>query len=217
MKLSNEKLTYAILIVIILVGGTSVGLLAGNVIEHGESPTSSTQSVYSLTLIVQHHIFFNSSVGYQPAFFVLQNGTLENSSMIYVPAHTLIDLTIVSYDNGLSPLESAQYANVSGTVGGIQYVFNSTIPVNMGLNKTISTYFQVVKSENASNIAHTFTVPQLKLNIPLEPISTTFAQFYANTTGSFMWQCFAECGSGPYGTAGAMATPGWMTGTLVVY
>ena len=209
-------MTYSILIVIIVVGGVSVGLLAGNVIDHSSSSGTSGQSVYSLELVVQHGIHFNSSVGNQPAFFVLQNGTLVNSSFIYIPANTLIDLTVICYDNGPSTLENASYANVSGTVGGYEYVFNSTNPAGLNQSKTVSTYFTKAKSLNASNVAHTFTIPQLNLNIPLEPLSTTFAQFYANQTGSFLWQCFAECGSGPLAENGAMETPGWMMGTVVV-
>ena len=213
----SEKMTYSILIVIILVGGASVGLLAGNVIGHAPSASTTSESVYSLELIVQHGVNFNTSVGNQPVFYVLQNGTLENSSMIFIPSNTLIDLTVISYDNGPAPLENAMYANVTGTVGGFEYVFNSTNPNGMNASKVIPTYFKKATALNASNISHTFTIPQLNLNIPIEPISTTFAQFYANQTGSFLWQCFAECGSGPLGQNGAMETPGWMTGTVVVY
>ncbi len=213
----SEKIIYSILVVIILAGGASVGLLAGNAIGHTSSSSSTTQNIYSLTMVVQTDVQFNASVGGQPAFYVLQNGTLESSAMIYFPANTLIDLTIIDYDTGPAPLENNSYANVSGTVGGFEYVFNSTDPAGLNQSQVVTTYFQKATSINASNVAHTFTIPQLNLNLPLQPISTTITQFYLNQTGSYTWQCFAECGTGPLGQGASMETAGWMTGTVVVY
>jgi hypothetical protein len=122
-----------------------------------------------------------------------------------VPAHTLVIISITSYDNGTNPVPSA-YSQVVGTVGGTEKILRD------GTSTTVS-------SVSASLIAHTFTIVssggiQLNAAIPAapsvsDPLTVVFGTYF-NTTGSATWQCMAPCDSG------AMATPGLMTGTITV-
>jgi hypothetical protein len=115
-------------------------------------------------------------------------------------------LRITSYDDGTAPLTGAQtmYDRVQGTLGGTETVDGKP-----------------VSSLPNADVAHTFTVVGLGLNlgIPAAPTGgsvTVVARFVARRPGTFVWQCYAPCGSGPNSMGGAMSTMGWMEGTVRV-
>ena len=89
---------------------------------------------------------------------------------------------------------------------------------NNGLD--INAEQQYVTSVNASNISHTFTVIDSNshriLNIPVGPSTTINTIIEFTATGTFHWQCYVPCGSGSTGWDGAMSTPGWMEGNVIV-
>jgi plastocyanin len=133
---------------------------------------------------------------YQPADFT-------------VPKGATVDMTIYNYDDGTAPLPSstAMYAKATGvsdlTEGG-----------------------QPVTSVTAAQVSHTWTVPQLGINVPIgaapsatsgakQPLVVSFT-FTASKAGTFTWKCMAPCGSGSDGMSGAMATMGAMEGQLTV-
>lgn len=122
-----------------------------------------------------------------------------------VKAGSTVVLTIQSFDDGTAPLpQNSPYQKVSGTVGGSELIDG-----------------KAATSVPNTQIAHTFTIPALGLNvvIPAAPKGgsvTVTATFKTPKAGSFVWQCEAPCGTGPTGWGGAMITPGWMVGTITV-
>ena len=172
---------------------------------------------YVLTLVITTGNFYNSTFGDQPAFFVLGPNGLQSSANIVLPAHRLIKLIIVNYDDGTANLSSSEYDSVTGTANNQMTVVNNTL-----VNSTMSSAgiqiqgAQTVSSLTAGEIAHTFTVPSLGINVPIATSSTIVTYFMLNAPGTYTWLCMTACGAGPAGLEGAMATPGWMTGSLVV-
>ena len=215
----NEKAFYSIVIAIVVIGGIGVGIAYNH---QGATPVST--GAYNLDLVIIPGLYFNSSVTSQPAYFVLENGTLHSSANISIPSNRLIDLTIFDYDSGPGYGTPPVYTNVSGTIGGVVYVLNKTmINATNGGTSSIKILNNSIPVTNISeaNIAHTFTVPNLfgtgkDLNVPVGTQMVEFAQFYANVTGNYSWMCNVPCGSGPGSLEGAMATPGWMMGTFTV-
>ncbi len=115
-------------------------------------------------------------------------------------------LRITSYDDGPAPLTGAQmaYDTVRGTLGGVEEVDG-----------------KAVTHMANTDVAHTFTVPALRLNLPIPAAPTggtvtVVARFVASRAGSFLWQCYAPCGSGTGSMGGPMATTGWMEGRVQV-
>ena len=245
----SEKALYSIIIAIILVGGVGIGVAYyKEVSTTSTSPTS--EGTTSLTLLVSTQNWFkNASIARdQPAFFVVEpNGQLSSSAVITLPAHKLITLTIIDYDSGLSPIigpngtsNNSTYAKVTGTVGGVAYIYNGTSPyVNATLSGNSSNNISIIKgqgwavsslpwvggSSGGWEITHTFTIiqnGQIILNVPTfagtNPSggAVTVAQFYLNNTGTFPWQCYTPCGYLLNGWGGAMATAGWMFGVVQV-
>lgn len=126
-----------------------------------------------------------------------------------VPAHSLVTVTIRNFDSGQAQVPAA-YLRVQGTVGG-------TIAVAHGVRGNVAVLPVTHLSAVAANdVAHTFTVPALGLNVPIPPASTVTFSFRTGAAGSYAWQCFAPCGTGPTGWSGAMAALGYMQGHITV-
>lgn len=174
-----------------------------------------SQQLYSLTLVITTGNTYNSTVGAQPAYYVLTSHGLESSANISLPVNRLIELTIVNYDDGNANLTSPSYTNVQGTTNGtISYINNSNVNSSQGSKGIVVTGGQTVNSVPAADIAHTFTIPSLGINIPIPVSSTVTAFIKIDKAGTYAWLCETVCGSGTTGLEGAMSTPGWMTGDI---
>lgn len=217
-----------ILIVLVLIFGlASLGLGYGGaaVLGVGTVTTTTTQTTtavsqnasapYTLTLVITTANTFNSTVGDQPAYYVLDANGLQSSANISLPVDRPIRLIIFNYDDGNATLASPSYAEVNGTAGGtITYASDDL------MNSTeLATGIQIrgaqtVSSVSADQVAHTFTIPSLGLNVPIPVSATVVATFTIDHSGTFEWFCMTACGSGDNGLGGAMVTAGWMTGSV---
>ena len=148
----------------------------------------------------------------QPQFFVVGSGGLKSSANISLPAKMLIQLTIVSYDTPTA-VSTDQEGVVNGTVGGTVYLINGT---SASMSSMPEPWGNNVTSVSGASLAHTFTVPQLGINIPVVGGDTMIAYVFFSRPGTYTWICETPCGFGPTGSQGAMSTAGWMTGTITV-
>lgn len=226
MTTNSNVITVAAMIVLLTIGigigwgvqttvvQSSNGTVTTTVTQSGNQ--TGDQGPYSLTLVITTANSYNSTIGEQPAYYVLTPHGLESSANIALPVNRLIELTIVNYDDGNANLTSPAYANVQGTVNGtISYVSNSNANSTQGTSGIVVRGAQTVSSVAAADIAHTFTIPSLGINIPV-PLSSTVTTFIKiDKAGTYTWFCETVCGSGPDGLGGAMSTPGWMTGDVV--
>jgi hypothetical protein len=145
-------------------------------------------------------------------------GKWVHTTMWQLPAHTKINVTLYEYD-GPTTLRNQQLAVVTG-------VQNATVN-----GKAFSLY----GNTTGMGVAHTFSVPQLGINVPLpgagpasklcgaapcplsSPHNVVRFSFMTPGTGTYRWQCFIPCGLGYlYGNGGPMSTIGWMGGYLEV-
>lgn len=77
---------------------------------------------------------------------------------------------------------------------------------------------------DAAHISHTFTIPQLRLNVPIpgdpvgnsNQVTVTFTFHTPAKAGTYTFQCLVPCGTGDAGFDGPMATLGFMRGTVTV-
>lgn len=184
-----------------------------------QNTATNNSGPYAVTLIITTNNIYNQTIGDQPAYYLLENGSLHSSAVLNFPAGKTISLTIINYDDGPADV-AAQYSNVVGTTNNqISIVNDTNVNSSQGTSGISISGGAVVSSVPDSNIAHTFTVlgnsGQTILNIPIPPSSVVHATFTLNS-GNYNWQCEAACGSGSVGWGGAMSTPGWMTGTVSV-
>jgi hypothetical protein len=146
------------------------------------------------------------------------SGHWQHTTIFKVPAHTLVKVTIYQYD-GASGLRNGFLAKVQGTRGGVE-VING---------KAVSTI-------NPDDTAHTFSVPDLDINVPMpgvdanaknqcvvapctlaEAHNTITFSFVSPGPGTYRWQCFVPCALGfLYGNGGPMQTIGYMDGLIEV-
>jgi hypothetical protein len=148
-----------------------------------------------------------------------------HTTVFKVPAGSKIDMTVYGYD-GCTPLRNPYWGRITGTIGDIEYVNGK--PVSQ------------LNSWSGCNVAHTFSIPGINLNVPMESptlaqtakpglCSTapcapsnphrvmTFSFMSPRTTGAYFWQCRIPCGGGFIdGFGGPMQTIGFMTGNMEV-
>ena len=146
------------------------------------------------------------------------SGRWKHTTIFKVPAHTLVKVTVYEYDSATG-LRNNFLAKVEGTKGGVELLNG----------KSVSTV-------NPDSTAHTFTVPDLNLNVPLPGIdasaknqcavapcsvaeahNTITFSFVSPGPGTYRWQCFVPCALAfLYGNGGPMQTIGYMDGLIEV-
>jgi heme/copper-type cytochrome/quinol oxidase subunit 2 len=220
----GKKLFIALVVIAVMAGAYGISL---NITHPAHIQSSGPSGPVAITLVITTDNYYNSTIGQQPHYYLLQNGSLKSTTTITFPANQNITLTIICYDNGTAyPLGQAgnnigdgagqaSLYDVNGTVGNVVKVINNT-----NVNSTSSKFSSgtVVSSFPQYSVSHTFTVAGLNLNIPIPPVSTVVADlhFSSSQEGTYSWQCNDPCGSGANGWEGAMATQGWMMGSVVV-
>ncbi len=126
---------------------------------------------------------------------------------LVVPANSLVTVTLRDSDMGDTPLpKGSPFTTVQGIVGGVAYADGHA--------------YTALAPEK---VAHTFTIPQLHINVPLpgdtttgKPYGVVTFTFRTGAAGSYYFQCFDPCGTGTNGWEGPMMTRGYMRGTLTV-
>ncbi len=144
-----------------------------------------------------------------------QNGKKEWPNFLpsnfTIPADTDVTVTIADFDDGAAPIP-ADSAKVQGTVDGSMTVISA---LNGDLSKAPS---KNVTELPADIVAHTFTINDngFNLNVPIPAEATVTFTFHSPKAGTYSYRCLSGCGTGSTGTEGAMATDGWMRGTVTV-
>ena len=125
-----------------------------------------------------------------------------------LPANADVTVTIRNFDVGDDSVPaSSPILQVQGTTTG-----NATADGK--------TYTKL----DANHISHTFTIPQLHLNVPIpgdpvgdaNQVTVTFTFHTPAKAGTYTFQCLVPCGTGDAGFDGPMATLGFMRGTVTV-
>lgn len=174
----------------------------------------------NLTIQIDPENDASSTPGW-PSYFVrdVADAKWVRSTIWQLPAHTRINVTAYSYD-GCTPLRNQFWGHVTGTSGGTAYV--------NGKAQSLS------NSYSQCSVAHTFTVPQLGIDVPIPAETATNLcsqapcspsaphqvlrfSFTTPGPGDYHWQCFIPCGLGFVdGNGGPMSTLGFMSGFLKV-
>ena len=126
---------------------------------------------------------------------------------LVLPANSLVTVTLRDYDMGDTPMpKGSPFTTVQGIVGGVAYADGHA-------------YMALAPDK----IAHTFTIPQLNINVPLAGDSTTGKSygvatftFRTGAAGTYYFRCMDPCGTGSNGWEGPMLTKGYMLGFLTV-
>jgi hypothetical protein len=124
-----------------------------------------------------------------------------------LPANTVVTVTIRNFDLGDDKLPA-----------------NSPFLQVQGVTGSATMDGKAFTSLDADHVAHTFTIPQLHLSVPIsgDPVgdanyvTVSFSFKTPAKAGSYTFQCYVPCGTGDSGWNGPMATMGFMRGTITV-
>jgi hypothetical protein len=147
-------------------------------------------------------------------------GKWVHTTLFRVPAGTRINVTILGYD-GCTPLRNPLWGKVTGTIGNVEYIDGKRT--------------SVLNSYSACDVGHTFSIPGIGLNAPMDTPSVTanlcadspctsgpkkvmkFSFMAPSAPGDYFWHCRVPCGGGFLdGFGGPMQTIGSMTGNMEV-
>jgi hypothetical protein len=130
------------------------------------------------------------------------------TSLTTLPANSVVTVTIRNFDLGDDSLPAGSpMLRVQGTTDGAATMDG-----------------KAYTSLDAQHVAHTFTVPQLDLNVPISgdavgdasDVTVTFSFRTPAKPGTYTFQCYVPCGTGASGFEGPMAMPGYMQGRLTI-
>lgn len=149
-------------------------------------------------------------------------GQWVHTTLWDLPAGTRIDVTIDEYDSG-SPLRNPEIGQIYGVSGNAALVNGKKV--------------SLINATEGNGVAHTFSIPELGVNVPLYGVDSNAKNFCNSApcslseahnviqfsfmtpkdTGQFPWQCFVPCGAGYfYGNGGPMQTTSYMDGFVKV-
>jgi heme/copper-type cytochrome/quinol oxidase subunit 2 len=188
--------------------GLMVGLLFCAAITFGTYFTLKAISGRNLVPVahaaqIERHVHLNLNIVInQPG--KQQDWPAYSPNNLVVPANSLVTINLHDYDLGDTAMpKNTPFGNVQGTVGKVAYLNGHA--------------YSALASDK---IAHTFTIQQLNINVPLpgdgkesDIISFTFQ---TGKAGTYYFRCFDPCGTGSIGWQGPMVTRGYMLGTLSV-
>jgi hypothetical protein len=207
---------------LIAVVGVLIGLYVSLYLEDGTPPavaaTQNGPQRASLTLQTVAQIGTGGTADWVSYFARNASGKWEHSTVLRVPAHSLIHVTVYQFD-GSSGLRNPLWGQPRGIVRGTMYVNGKPLRV---LNPDLT--------------SHTFAIPELGVSVPLEGVAddaknqcaiapctmdkahmTITFTFRTGAPGKYRWQCFVPCAAGfIFGFGGPMQTIGYMDGELEV-
>ena len=115
-----------------------------------------------------------------------------------------------------TPVFRTRYANVTGTEQGSELVYNNTaINSTEGPSGIVLRGSQTVSSPSHRDLSHFHRA--IARAEPAHGLGIDHRRLlHHRGRGHYVWLCETACGAGTNGFAGAMSTPGWMNGSIVV-
>jgi heme/copper-type cytochrome/quinol oxidase subunit 2 len=207
----RDKVLILLLVALVSTTGGLGYYVAAITAKASAAPITTGVGPYRLTLVEIMNSGWNTTLA-QPKFYVEGPTGLESSANISLPVNTTIELTILAYDTPTANSTDAMGV-VNGTTVNGMYMINGSMA---SMSSMPTQWGQTIKSVPGAMLAHTFSIPQLGVNVPVVGGNTEIAYLYFTKAGSFTWICLTPCGFGPNGAQGAMSTMGWMSGTVTI-
>jgi hypothetical protein len=221
---------------VVALAGVAIGFFITKFLT--PTPPLITSSLSSTTIdgrpVVDVQLTTVGAVGFgpHPNWVAYLNGDGNPDTFIHVPAGAVVRMTIDQQDSATG-LRNGYFGLVRGTLGAdgttsSPPVMNVQCDPSTIKDPTLGKQFcGNVSAIDPDDAAHTFSIPDLGVSVPLLGVSdnapsnaqnvVTFEFIAPSTPGEYRWQCFVPCGAGTlYGNGGPMQTLGYMAGELEV-
>jgi hypothetical protein len=219
--MSPRRAGVTIAAVLVVAGGVLFGLYISLFLQAEPTPVrvaAPTVREADLTLQTVAQVGHGPTPDWVSYYAKDQRGRWVHSTILKVPAHALIHVTVYQYDSATG-LRNPLWGQPRGIVGGVMTVNGKPLRV---LNPALA--------------SHTFAVPELGVSVPLKGVAddapdqcasapcgldeahvTIHFSFRTGKRGEYRWQCFVPCAAGTIlGFGGPMQTIGYMDGELDV-
>lgn len=205
---AQSRRTLALISWTFLAAATLLVFLSGCTIRDTATTTSTSMGMVGAPAkhIQPQYVHLNMDIVInQPGY--LKDWPAYSPNNLVVPANSYVTITLHNYDLGDTTMpQGSPFTKVQNTVGGVAYAdghaYSTLAP---------------------DRVSHTFTIPQLNINVPVpgdtttgKPYGTVTFTFHTGAAGMYYFQCFDPCGTGSTGWEGPMITKGYMHGMLIV-
>ena len=130
-------------------------------------------------------------------------------SSFSIPAGQLV--TVTNLDNATAlPAGLSAHLQVTGVVGDEETI----APLHAAGSTPSQHRSRRVTTVNENAVSHTFTIPSLRINVPIPARSTATFTIRVAEPGAYGWMCFDPCGGGTGGFGTPMGLAGYMAGTV---
>ncbi len=189
-----QSAMFAFFIVVVLI--SSIGFVFAQ-----NNTQNSSSGFYQLNLVIEKEYSSAKNLTNTYSFFVVENGVVQPSDIIYVPFGKAVKITIINYDGEISEPMTPTSNLISGVTNQSISVYNQVTVSNMyNLGHQSGRYSDAIP---VSELSHTFTT-STGMSIPILPHSTEVAYTYFNTVGNYTWGCMCDCGIASMGISGSM-------------
>jgi Fe-S cluster assembly iron-binding protein IscA len=199
----------AVLFIIVLAMGLTAGWLGGSmslapkILTSTQTTATPTAKIVNLDVIPDwggptYDAFVISSYanGTAPRLATNTTGPGPNNNNITVHAGVSVTFVITSIDTAVNQ-------NFTGPASTDFTIYNDTA------SGQVASHYSKGQSVSSLPVGHTFTIPTLKINIPIPPDTiVTFTYTFSNS-GVYAYLCEAPCGPG-------MGLTGYMVGYVIV-
>jgi hypothetical protein len=122
-----------------------------------------------------------------------------------------VTITVTNLDNATPlPASLSSHEKVTGVVGDEEAV----VPIRDGRATASHDRPRRMSAVNANVVSHTFSLPSLRINVPISARSKTTFTIRIVKAGQYSWMCFDPCGVGATGFGEPMGLSGYMAGTV---
>jgi len=200
--------------VILAITVAIVILAVGYVADLAQWPTATVQAANTgaHTAQLDFNVVASAGAGPHPTWVQYQTRDFNahrSATSFRVPADTWVTVDVHQYDSSTT-LRNPFFGLVQGVRDDVAYLNGKA--------------FQAVTPDLPS---HTFTIPELDVNVPLPGVASgapatafntiRFTFYSGHAKRVYSWQCFDPCGWGLDGNGGPMQTYGFMDGQITVY
>lgn len=201
---NKENSIIALLVIVAIIVSGLLGYYVSSIAMSSSAKSTTASPVVNVNVVPDYGgatydafvLPTNVENGYVPAPATNTTGPGVNDNNITVTAGTTVKFVVTSWDNAINE-------NFTAQVSTPFTAFNDTA------SGQVASAYSEGDNISAMPIGHTFSIPQLGVNIPIPPTTAVVFSLTFSKPGVYEYTCDTPCGPG-------MGLMGYMEGYIIV-